>query len=183
VSNGAIALFERTSSLDIDETYLAVKSVLADKKCKVMSETPPKEILVKQGSLWGTSPKTAKKTLKVNLVSVGSGTKMVCSSRLSSDWINITLIGCVFAAVLIGFCLWMALDLSSFMATHKPSFWSWLVTVNGNIDFQMGQAFENLTKALAAFLSLVIVLEIAIVAYVHARIDRFAEETLNSISP
>ena len=67
------------------------------------------------------------------------------------------------------------------MATQKPSFWSWLVTVNGSIDFQVGQAFVNLTKALAVFLSVIILLEIAIVVYVHAGIDQFAEETLNSL--
>jgi hypothetical protein len=51
----------------------------------------------------------------------------------------------------------------------------------GNVDFQVGRAFVSLTKSLAVFLSVIILLEIAIAVYVHARIDRFAEETLNSL--
>ena len=66
--------------------------------------------------------------------------------------------------------------------TQNPRFWSWLVTVNGNIDFQVAQAFVNLTKALAVFLSIIIVSEIAIVVYVHSGIDQFAKQILNSLS-
>jgi hypothetical protein len=175
-------LLERTVNLEIDKAYAATKAALIGKGCKIISEQPPKQILVKQGSIWGTSSRTAKKTVKVNFVLDNSGTKVNCSSRLSSDWKNLSLLGCVFAAVLIGLCLWMALDLSAFMTTHKASFWSWIVTVNGNVDFQVGQAFVSLTKALAAFLSFIIFLEIAIVVYVHVRLDRFAEEALNSLS-
>ena len=65
------------------------------------------------------------------------------------------------------------------MVTQKPSFWSWLATVNGNVDFQVAQAFVNLTKDLAVFLSAIILLEIVIVVYAQAKIDKFAERTLN----
>jgi hypothetical protein len=175
-------LLERNLSLAIDEAYDVVKAALTERGCKIMSELQPKQILVKQGSLWGASPKTAKKTLKVTLVSYDSGTKVTCFSLLSSSWKNLALVGCAFAVVLVGLCLWMGLDLSSFMATHKASFWSWIITVKGHIDFQIGQAFVNLTKTLAIFLSVIILLEIAIIAYVPGRLDRFAEETLNSLS-
>lgn len=92
-----------------------------------------------------------------------------------------TLVGCAFAAVLVGLCVWMALDLATTMATLKPSFWSWLITADGAVDLQVGQAFVNLTRSLAAFLGLVIALEIAILVYVHRKIDVLAEEILDSL--
>ncbi|HUK85000.1 MAG TPA: hypothetical protein VLU95_03980 [Candidatus Acidoferrum sp.] len=175
-------MLERTVSSEINRTYKVVKAAFARKDCKITFEKPPQQILIKQGSLWGTTPKTAKKIVEVNLVSVDSETHLTCSSHLSSDWKNITLIGCFLAAVLVGLCLWMSFDISAFILTRKPSFWSWIITRNGNVDLQVGQAFENLTKILAAFLSVIILLEIAITVYVSPRIDRFAEEILNSLS-
>ena len=174
-------LFERTISLEIDKVYAAIRTALIDKGCKIISEQSPNNILIRQGSLWGISPISAKKKIQVNLKSVNSATKITCSSRLSSDWKNITLIGCFLAAMLVGLCLWIAFDLSTSIVTHKTSIWSWLVTANGNIDFQVEQAFVNLTKTLAVFLSAIIFIEIAITVYAHVRIDRFAEQTLNSI--
>jgi hypothetical protein len=177
-----VLLAERTVSLEIEEAYADLKAALVEKGCKILSEEPPRQILVKQGSLWGMSPKTAKKTVDINLASVDSGTRVTCSSKLASDWKNITAVGCVLAFVLVGVCLWMATDLSAFMVTHEPSFWSWLVTVEGNVDLQASQTLVNLTWGLAVFLSVVILLEIAIVVYVYSKINTFAEETLNQIS-
>lgn len=162
-------MLERTVDLEIDNAYSAVKTALTNKGCKVISEQSPNIIFLKQGSLWGISPGSAKKKIHVNLESINSKTKVTFSSRLSSDWKNVTLIGCVLAVVLVGLCLWMAFDLNSFIVTRTPSFWSWLVTVNGNVDLQVGQAFVNLAKILAAFLSVIILLEIGITVYVHSR--------------
>ncbi len=174
-------VLKRTISLGIDKAYADVKTALLEKGCKIISEEPPKQMLVKQGSLWGMSPRTAKKTIAINFASVESGTQLTCSSRLSSDWKNLTLVGCALAAVLVGLCLWITFDLNAFMVTQKPSFWSWLATVNGSVDFQVGHAFVNLTKTLAVFLSVIILLEIVIAVYAQAGIDRFAEEPLNSL--
>jgi hypothetical protein len=174
-------LLKRTVSLETDKAYADLKAVLLEKGCKIISEESPKQISVKQGSLWGMSPRTAKKTIDVNFAPVDSGTQVTCSSRLSSDWKNITVVGCALAALLVGLCLWMTFDLDAFMITQKPSFWSWLVTVNGSVDFQVGQAFVNLAKALAVFLSVIILLEILIVISVHTGIDRFAEGAVNSL--
>ena len=107
-------LLERTVSLEIDKAYAVIKTAFTDKDCKIISEQSPNMILLKQGSLWGISPSSAKKKIQVNLESVNSATKVTCSSHLSSDWKNITLIGCVLAAVLVGLCLWMAYDLKYF---------------------------------------------------------------------
>ncbi len=175
-------MLERTVNLKIEETYPKLKAVLVEKGCKVISEEPPRQICVKQGSLWGIAPQTAKKIVNVKLEPEDNGTRINCSSRLASDWKNITLIGCAFAFVLVGLCMWMATDLSAFMVTREPSFWSWLVTVGGNVDLVAAQAFVNLTYGLAVFLSFVILLEIAIVVYVRYKIDVLAKDALNQLS-
>ncbi len=87
------------------------------------------------------SPVTAKKTMEVNFMAVEIGTQVKCTSKLSSDWKNIALIGCALAAVLVAVCGWMALDLNDFMVSGKASFWSWLATINGSPDLQVGQSF------------------------------------------
>jgi hypothetical protein len=171
-------LLERTLNLKIDEAYPKLKAAFEDKGCKVISEEPPNRICFNQGSLWGIAPQTAKKTITVNLEPLGDKTKVKCSSKLSSDWKNITLIGCALALVLVGLCLWMATDLSTFKATLKPGFWSWLVTVGGKGNFVAAQALINLTRALAAFLSVIILLEGVIVIYARSKIDAFTEEVL-----
>jgi hypothetical protein len=176
------SLLRRTFSVEIDKAYADLKASLAEKGCKIISEDSPKRILVRQGSLWGMSPATAKKTLDVTFEAVDSGTQVTCSSRLSSDWKNLTIIGCALAAALVGLCLWMALDLSTFMVTGKPTFWSWLATINGTLNFVVAQALVSLTKGLSVFLSVIIVLEIAVAAYAYAGIDRFAQGTLEALS-
>jgi hypothetical protein len=174
-------LLEKTVNLEADKTYANLKMVLLEKGCKTKSEQPFKRLLVKQGSLWGMAPKTAKKNMEFTLTQANLATQVTCKSSMSRDWKNITLIGCVLSTVLVGFCGWMAFDLTAFMASGKASFWSWLVNVNGSPDVQVGHSFVNLTLALAVFLSLIILFEVADVVYVQGRIDRFAEETLNSM--
>jgi hypothetical protein len=147
----------------------------------VLSEEPPSQICSKQGSLWGIMPKTAKKTVKINLDPAEGGTKISCSSKLASDWKNITLIGCAFAFVLAGVCVWMATDLTTFLVTREPSFWSWLVTVGGNADLLAAQAFVKLTWSLTIFLSVIVLLEVAIVVYVRSKIDAFGEDVLTQL--
>ena len=134
---------KRTFSREINALYADLKAVLVKDGCKIISEDPPKQFLVKQGSLWGISPKTAKKTLTITLASIDSETEVTCSSRLSSDWKNLTIIGCALASVLVGVCGWMAFDLSTFGITGKSTFWSWLATTNSNADFSVVATFEN----------------------------------------
>ena len=86
------------------------------------------------------------------------------------------------AVALAGLCVWMAADLTAFMATRVPSFWSWLVTVEGSVDLASARAFINLTLGLTFFLSVVILLEAAIVVYAHYKIDLFTKETLNKLN-
>jgi hypothetical protein len=174
-------LLEQTVNLKIEETYLKLKHVLTAKGCKIISEEPPKQISLKQGSLWGISPQSAKKEIIVKLEHVGDATWVNCSSKLASDWKNITLIGCSFAFVLVSLCAWIAIDLTAFIATREPSFWSWLVAVGDNVDLVIAQTFVNLVRGLALFLSVIILLEILIVVYVRSKIDAFTKETLNQL--
>jgi len=169
-------------SLTVQETYEKIRTTLSNEKCRFLLEESPKQIVVKQGSLWGISPKTAKKTLKISLEATNNQTKISCLSKLASDWKNVTLIGCVLAAILVGLCVWMAADLTTFMSTNVPSFWSWLVTEGGYVNVLAERAFINLAWELAVFLTIVIVLEAVIVVYVRSKIDLFAAKVLESLS-
>ena len=176
-----VLVFEQTIKTEINKTYIDLKSVLTQDGCKIISEQAPKQLLIKQGSLWGMTPTGAKKTITLNLASVDTDTQVKCTSKLGSDWQNITLIGCALAAVLVVVCGWMALDLNAFMTSGRASFWSWLATVNGRPDLQVGQSFVNLTVALAVFLSVIIILEVFDVIYVRGRIDNFIKGTFKKL--
>lgn len=175
-------MLERTVNLKVEEAATKLKAVFAEKGCRVISEMPPSQISFKQGSLWGIAPQTAKKIITLNLESTDGGTRLKCSCKLSSDWKNITLIGCVFALVLAGTCAWMATDLTAALSTHQNTYWSWLVSTGGNVDSAAAQSFIKLTWGLAAFLSVIILLEGAIVVYVRFKIDVFSKEILNRLS-
>jgi hypothetical protein len=175
-------LLKQIFKLENDKAFADMKDALVQKGAKIVSENPSTHLVVKQGSLWGMSPTTAKKNVDVAFVPVNSGTQVTASSRISSDWKNLTILGCALAAVLAALCLWMALDLTTFMSTGKASFWSWIASAKGNVDVSVAQTFINLTKALTLFLSLMIVLEIAVAVYAYRGIDRFAQETFDVLS-
>ncbi|MEM2081288.1 MAG: hypothetical protein QXP44_06545 [Candidatus Bathyarchaeia archaeon] len=166
--------------LEIAEAYARLRAILLSKGCKIIAEEPPTSISVQHGSLWGISPRTAKKIVCYRLSPSDSGTCIAYSSSLSSDWKNLTAVGSVLAVVMMAVCWWIAADLEAFMLTQQPSYWSWIATVNGYVDFQVGQMFSGLARGLAVFLALVIGLEAAVAVYAYLRIDVFAEETLRA---
>jgi hypothetical protein len=172
---------EKIVSLEIEDAYAKLKEVLLKKGCKIGAEEPPMSISVGQGSLWGMTPRTAKKHVSYRLIPHNSGTRITASSSLASDWKNLTIIGSALAVLLAGLCWWIAVDLETFMATQKPSSWSWVATVDSYADLQLAQMLANLGKVLAVFLVVVIALEVAIALYAHFRINSFAEETLSSL--
>jgi hypothetical protein len=167
-------LFERNIGLEIEKAYADLKALLLKRGCRIIAEEPPTFISVKQGSLWGISPRTAKKVVSYRLSPVDSGTRIAVSSSLASDWKNLTIIGSALAVLVVALCWWIAADLEAFMITQEPSYWSWIATVDSYIDFQAGQM-------LAVFLTIIIVLEVVIAVYAHFRIDSFAEENLNPL--
>jgi hypothetical protein len=175
-------LFERNVGLEIEKAYADLKALLLRKGCRIVAEEPPTFISVKQGSLWGISPRTAKKVVRYRLSPVDSGTRISCSSSLASDWKNLTIIGSALAILLMALCWWITADLEAFMITQKPSYWSWIATVDSYIDFQTGQMLVSLTRMLAVFLAIIIALEAVIAVYAHFRINVFAEESLRALS-
>jgi hypothetical protein len=177
-----VPLLEQTFKLKIEEAYHKLKNLMIEKGCRVQFEEQPRKIHFKQGSLWGISPKTAKKIISADLKEVEGGTRISFSSRLASSWKNITLIGCAFAFVLVVICAWMATDLTTFVATSEPSFWSWIFAGGSNVDLVTAKAFINLTWGLTLFLSVIILLEVLIVVYARSKIDVVVQETLNQLS-
>jgi hypothetical protein len=175
-------LLERTVSLKIEEAHTKLEASFVLNGCKVAAEESPKRLCLRQGSLWGLSPKSAKKTIVIQLEQQGDQTYIQCSSVLASDWKNITLIGCILAAVLAVVCVWMAYDLSRVLVTAHGSFWSWLITVDGKVNSEVGGVFVRLVWGLAGFLSAVIALEAVILVYARLKIDAFAAGVLVAMS-
>ena len=175
-------MFERNIGLEIEKAYADLKALLLRKGCRIVAEEPPTFISVKQGSLWGISPRTAKKVVRYSLSPVDSGTRISCSSSLASDWKNLTIIGIALAVLLMALCWWITADLEAFMITQEPSYWSWIVMVDSYIDFQTGQMLTVLTRMLTVFLAIIITLEAMIAVYAYSRINAFAEENLKALS-
>ena len=175
-------MVERIVSLGVEKAYAELKAHLLEKNCKITAEEAPAFISVKQGSLWGVSPGTAKKTVTYRLASVDSGTRITCSSSLASDWKNLTVIGTALAVVVAALCWWIAIDLDAVIITQQSSYWSWLVTVDGGyIDFQTAQMLAGVTRMLAVFLVIIIIVEAVVAVYAYFRINVFAEETLREL--
>lgn len=178
---GDVSLVERIVSLEVEKAYAELKTLLLEKNCRIIAEEEPVLISVSQGSLWGISPATAKKTVNYRLASGDSGTRITCSSSLASDWKNLTVIGCALAMVVASLCLWISLDLDELVTTQQQSYWSWIATVDSYIDFPTAQMFAGLTFVLAVFLAIILASEVAIAVFVHFRINTFAKETLTTL--
>jgi hypothetical protein len=174
-------VFERTVNLDVEETYVKSRQLLLGKGCQVVSEEKPNAVVVKQGSLWGVSPKTAKKILTLRFSSSEGGTQVSVSSKLSSDWKNLTLIGSALSVLLAAVCVWIAVDLNALVASDTVGFWSWLATVDSYVNVQVAQTLASLTLGLAVFLVVVVVLEVVIYVVVKRKLDVFAEEVLRAV--
>jgi hypothetical protein len=175
-------MFERTVDLQIEQSFAELKAFLLEKGCKVLVEELPTYISVKQGSLWGIFPRAAKKVVNYRLSPVNHGTRISYSSSLSADWKNLTVSGSAFAVLVASLCWWIAMDLEAFMITQQPSFWSWIASVDGYIDFQRGQMFVSLAKMLTLFLVIILAIEVGAAVYAHLRINSFAEETLKELT-
>ena len=176
-----VSLLERTVGLEIEKAHAELKALLLQKGCRIVAEESPVLISVKQGSLWGISPVTAKKNVNYRLKAVDSGTRITCSSSLAADWKKLTIIGCGLSVVVVVLCLWMAVDLDTLVATQQQGYWSWIATVDGYVDVQTAETFAGLTRMLAVFLAFILAAEVAIVVYVQFRMNTFAEETLNAL--
>jgi hypothetical protein len=175
-------LIEKTVDLDEEHVFEKLKDALLAKNCKITAEKPPETISAKQGSLWGMSPRTAKKTITWQLSPAGSKTRIAASSSLSSDWKNITIVGSALSIVVVAVCLWISADLESFLSTLQPSWWSWIVASDGVANAAVASSLITLARVLAVFLGVVVALEAVIYVYAKRRIDLFAEETLKQMA-
>ena len=172
----------RNVSTEIEGTYSELKEVLLEKDCKVVSEEPPKHILVRHGSLRGVSPRNAKKVVDYRIFPHNSGSKIVFQSSISSDWANLTLWGNVAAGFLAAMFWWIASDIADLLSDGKSGYWTFLARAFGYPNVQYADIMVNVTKALSIVLVVTIVLEILDVLIVYRKINNFAEETLDDLT-
>jgi hypothetical protein len=174
-------LVEKIVGLDVEKTYAKLKTVLVESGCKIVSEQPPASVSVIQGSVWGISPKTAKKIVTFALSSEGSESKIAASSRLASDWRKLAVAGIVLSAIVALLCLWIGFDLQAFATRSELSFWSWIVT-GSPVGLVLANLVAKLSFGLAVFLTIVIVLEVFVMFHASRKVDAFANESLRSIT-
>jgi hypothetical protein len=169
---------QNNTSTDINQTYIQLKQLLSKNKCQIINENPPTAITVVQGSIWGTTPKTAKKTITFTVSQGANGANINSIAQLTSSYIQFTLVGIVFSLVLLALCTWIAVNLQT---AAQTSVWSWLVQINGQLNTDNAKAFANLTGFLAAFLAGTLGLEAYILWKVRAGIAAFAENLAKTL--
>ena len=170
---------ERIVNLKINEVFGKLKKLIILKGYSILNEESPSILTIKQGSIWGISPRTAKKIIKFNLQPLKSETKIFFSSKLAPKWKNLTLVGYVLSSFLILLSLWINIDLEISLLHRTPSFWSWIATYSNTINFSILQSFSFLAKLLFFFLIVILFFESIIVIYSYLNLNLIAEETLN----
>jgi hypothetical protein len=164
-------LFELTMNLPVEEAYFKIKEALASKGGKATCEEPPRQLESKHGSLWGITSQSAKKTIKIKLTPQNNSTQISCQTYLASDWLNISLLGCMFAVVFSGTFIWLAVDLDGFLVGLVPSFWSWIIANGAEVNVAAGKALVSLAWGLAVFLIATILVELGVVFFARSKID------------
>jgi hypothetical protein len=71
--------------------------------------------------------------------------------------------------------------LGALAAGQKEGYWSWLVESGGYVNVQGALMLSDLTRAFVFFLAVTLALEAFVVAYVHFKINDFAEDTLKML--
>ena len=167
----------------IEEAYTVLKELLSQRKYRITNEEKPHKISAIQGSLWGTTPKTAQKTINFTLQKDDSGTRITGKSSLTSGYIGLTVTGVVFSVALIIVCIWIILDLQTFASTGASGFWGWLARTQGFFNPDKAALFTGLLLFLTAFLTATLIVETAIVVSVKTRINATAEEVFKTLVP
>jgi hypothetical protein len=175
-------LTTRDVNAEVVSTYSELKGFLLEKDCKLVSEEPPKRIVVQHGSLRGVSPRNVKKVIEYQICPHNSGSRIVSKSSISSDWINLTLWGSVGAGVVAVLFWWIASDITDLLMNGGNGYWVWLAEAFGYPNVQYAFFMVNITKILSVVLLVTIILEILDVFIVHRRINSFAEETLDELT-
>jgi hypothetical protein len=178
---GSLILLERSVGLEIEKAYSEMRAILLEKGCRIVSEEPPQQISIEHGSLFGVSPKSAKKVVSYQLFPRESGTRIVGCSSVSSGWSNLTFWGNVIAGVVAIVFWWIASDIASLIVGGASGYWTWLAVAFGYPHIQYTLFMINLTRALSIVLVVIILLEILDVFVVWRKIDTFAAETLDEL--
>jgi hypothetical protein len=174
-------LIQKTVNLKIDAAFVELKAELFNRNYKLVSEAQPNQLVVKQGSVWGLSPTSAQKVMTYNLTSIDTGTQITCNSKLSSKWINLTVIGTAFSIVLVAVCFWIAWDLTVFVSSGQAGFWSWLGSISSITLRQRTQGLVNFLWILGIGLLVVILVESVVAVYAYRKVDRVADGVLTGL--
>jgi hypothetical protein len=174
-------LSEKITSLSIEQAYSRLKAILLKNNCKIVEENPPELITVKQGTLNGILPRSAKKVVRFHLFVETEGTKVVSDTKIADDWKYLTLFGSVFASVLVGVFVWVAMDMEKFLETAQSSYWTWLSQAFGYPDLYKTLFTINVFKVAAIFLFGTIIFEFVDVLYVYPRKEVFAHGMLEDL--
>jgi hypothetical protein len=169
-------LSEAAVNTEINQAYTKLKTILAQKKCRITSENPSTTITAVQGSIWGTNAKTAQKNLTFHLSQNGNETQVSNIARLTSAYVNLTLAGVIFSVALLFVCVWIALDLQS-----STGVWGWLAQTNDHFDIFKAEVFMRLSWMLVAFLAFSFAVEGYIIARVRAGIELFGQEVVKEL--
>jgi hypothetical protein len=175
-------LAETTLNKNIQETYTNLKTKLKQQKCQIIAEDPPNTILAIQGSIWGTSPKTAQKKITYTIQQTPKGTNITNTSSLTSAYITFTVVGCVFSVALLALCIWIALDLQAYAANGVVvGFWGWLSQTGGQFDADKAAVFIRLSWILVTILVGSLSVEAYIIWKVHSGIGVFAQDMIKAL--
>jgi hypothetical protein len=155
---------------------------LIGKSCRIISENPLKQVVIKHGSLRGVSPRNAKKTVSYHFFQNTAGTRIAAYSSVSSDWANLTVWGSVAAGIVAVLFWWIAIDMTAFIVDGTSGYWAWLATAFGYPNVEYALFMTNVTKALSIVLFLTILFEIVDFVVVNRKIDTFAAETLDELT-
>jgi hypothetical protein len=176
------ALAETTQNRKIQDAYASLKEKLAQQKCRLTAENPPNTVSVIQGSIWGTNPKTAQKNITFSLQQNQTETRIKATSKLTPNYIKLTLAGVIFSIALALVCFWIGWDLTNY-ASYGVGYWGWLAYTGGpfsHFDPGIASVFIRVTWILSAFLVGTLAVEGVIVFKVWAKIDLYAEEVLKA---
>lgn len=73
-----------------------MKQFFLNRDYTILVDTPPVFHSIKQGSIWGISPRTAKKIINYSFISTKSRTQIKYSSEFAPEWKKLTIIGAIF---------------------------------------------------------------------------------------
>jgi hypothetical protein len=174
-----LSVSERIVNLKPNEIYSKMKQFILDRNYQIIVDNPPANLSIKQGSIWGILPRTAKKIINYSFSSTQSETQIRFSSSFAPEWKNLTIMGYVFSFFLVGLSFWINADLEHYILTGNSGFWSWIATSVNASGFSSAQSFSDLARILVLFLILVLIVETFLVFYSRFKINDVANEILN----